>query len=91
MADFKIYEEYFTLHPIRDSTKDIFREFHAALQEVHLDSLKMFAVAFSGCPSVLGTSQELINCVKIILLPRYSIIAFYSQKVSLLNLCTCLM
>ena len=66
MPDFMIYEEYLTLRSIHGSTKgtDMFREFHATLEEAHLDSSKLFGVATDGCPSMLGANrvlQGLIN------------------------------
>ena len=66
MPDFTIYEEYLTLRSIHGSTKgtDMFREFHATLEEAHLDPLKLFGVATDGCPFMLGANrglQGLIN------------------------------
>ncbi|XP_076825048.1 general transcription factor II-I repeat domain-containing protein 2-like [Clavelina lepadiformis] len=66
MPDFTIYEEYLTLRSLHGTTKgtDIFREFHATLEEAHLDSTKLFGVATDGCPSMIGANrglQGLIN------------------------------
>ena len=66
MPDFTIYEEHLTLRSIHDSTKgtDMFPEFHATLEEAHLDSSKLFDEATDGCPSMLGANrglQGLIN------------------------------
>ena len=42
----------------------MFHEFHATLEEAHLDPSKLFGVATDGCPSLLGANrglQGLIN------------------------------
>ncbi|XP_076820935.1 general transcription factor II-I repeat domain-containing protein 2-like [Clavelina lepadiformis] len=61
MPDFTIYEEYLTLRSLHGTTKgtDIFREFHATLEEAHLDSTKLFGVATDGCPAMIGANQGL--------------------------------
>ena len=47
------------------STKgtDIFRKFHATLQEAHLDPSKMFPVTTVMCLSMLGANQRLQELV----------------------------
>lgn len=66
MPDFKICEEFLTLRSIHGTTKgtDMFREFHATLQEAHLDPSKLYSLATDGCPAMLGKNlglQGLVN------------------------------
>ena len=60
MADFKICEEYLTLHFIHGSTKraGIFCEFYPTLQEAQLDSLKLFSMATDRYPSMYAWSKS---------------------------------